>query len=218
MKDKITLKKFIWTIIGFLLLFFVIVPLGETLIYQSRYQNPNKDLVHISNDDYDMNINSFTSSGRDGFVNIDIVKKSDKWKYAEVQVIDKDGYIIHREYIDLSDVNVGEKINVEFSFKGEDAAYLNIVGSDEIKEPDTILNRLKNKIEDSFIYKMIERIYNDYIRKLFNLDFNFDELKLRLKEIPIWIRISIETVLSSFLMLDPGLRAVSLIIFAMQFI
>ncbi len=216
MKDTITLKKFIWTIIGFIILFFIVVPIGETLIYQSRYKNPNKDLVQISNDDFDMYINKFTSSGRDGFVNVDIIKKSDKWKYAEVQVIDKDGYVIHREYVDLSDIDVGEKVNVEFSFKGEDASHLNIVGVDEIKEPDTILNRLRDMIKETAIYEEIEKFYNKYLKDIFKID--FEGLKAELYKIPEWLRITFLQFSSAFMLLDPGLRAILLIITGMLFI
>ena len=81
MKDKITLKKMIWTIIGFLVVALILIPLGETLIYQSRYKTPDKSLAQVSNDDFNMKINRFVASGRDGFVNVDITRKNDKWKY-----------------------------------------------------------------------------------------------------------------------------------------
>ena len=180
-----------------------------------------------------MSINSFVSSGRDGFVNVDIVKKNDKWKYAEIQVIDKDGYIIHREFIDLRDVPVGSKVNVEFSFKGEDAALLNIIGSDVIKEPITIWNGIKNRIKNSKIYKAIENFYNEYLKnKIKNsvlyktienfynkylkdkLKLDFNELKIRIKNLPNWFKNLYLQFITMFTALDPGLRAILIITFS----
>ncbi len=209
MKDTITLKKVIWSIIGVLLLALIVVPVGETLIYQSRYKNPNKDLIQVSNDDFDMYINSFKASTRDGFVNVDIVKKNDKWKFAEIQVLDSDGYIVHREFVDLRDVPVGSRVNVEFSFKAGDAASLNIIGSDEIKEPITILNNLKNKIKETKIYKAIEDLYNKNIKDKINLD--LDGLKAKINSLPGWLKGVYMQVINTFTALDPGLRAIILV-------
>ena len=216
MKDNITLKNVIWTTIGFLILALIIVPVGETLINESRYKNPNKDLVYVSNDDFDMTINRFVASGRDGFVNVDIVKKNENWKYAEIQVIDKDGYIIHREFVDLRDVPVGTKVNVEFSFKGEDAVALNIIGSDEIKEPISVLNTLKNKIKDTKIYKAIDNLYEKHVKDKFG--FNFDEIKLQLQKVPTWLKGLYLQVSAYFTALHPGLRAIILIGIGYMFI
>lgn len=230
MKDNLTLKKVIWTIIGFLVISLILIPLGETLIYQSRYKTPDKSLAKITNDEFDMVVNRFVASGRDGFVNVDIVKKNDKWKYAEVQVIDRDGYVIHREFVDLRDVPVGSKVNIEFPFKGTDVATLNIIGSDEIKEPITIWNGIKNRIKNSKIYKAIEKFYNEtlkdkilnsriykslvdfynkYIKPIFNLDFN--QLKEKVKALPIMVKTSFIQLINAFMALDPGFRAIILI-------
>ena len=164
----------------------LLVSVGETLIYQSRYKNPNKEISDISTDDFYMKINKFVASGRESLVNVNILRKNDKWRYAEVQVIDKDGYIIHREYADLLNIPSDTKFNLDFGYKGEDSAALNIIGVNEIKEPDTIFNRIKNAIKDSPIYKEIEKIYNKYIKDKINLDFN--KLKEKILEIPLWLR------------------------------
>lgn len=214
MKDKITLKKVIWSVIGFLVFALIIVPIGETLIYESRYKNPNIDLVQISNDDFEMNVNRFVASGRDGFVNVDIIKKNSAWKYAEIQVIDKDGYIIHREFVDLRDVSVGSKVNVEFAFNGEDAVALNIVGSDEVKEPITVVNTLKNKIKESKIYKKIDELFRKVVDKLSGGDsrFNIDAIKAKLAGIPNWLKSIFLQIRNFVFSVDPGLRAIILII------
>lgn len=212
MKDKITFKKVILTIIGFLIFAFIIVPVGETLIYQSRYKSINNEMVEINNEDFYMKINQFVASGRDGLVNIDFIKKNDKWKYAEVQVIDKDGYIIHREYEDISNYDENLKYNLDFGYKGEDSAYLNIEGSNEIKEPATILNRIKNTIKNSPIYKEVEKIYDKYLKDVFKM--NFSELK----DLPLWLKTLYLQLTSSFFALDPGLRAILIIAISSMFI
>lgn len=225
MKDKITLNNFILMIVGFILFAFIIVPIGETLIYNSRYSNPNKELVQLENDDFEMCINKFDAASREGFINVDLVKKNDKWKYAEVQVLDKDGYIIHREYKDLSDIREGSKFNMDFSYFGEDAASLNIVGSNEIKERDTTFNRIKNKfkesklfdrVKESKVYKAIENFYENKVKDKLNID--FDKVEKQIRELPSWLKGTYSASMAWLYSLDPGLRAIGIIFIASMFI
>ena len=215
MKDKITLKK-VLIIIGIIVLVLLLSPFAENLIYQSRYKNEAQNLAEIINDDFDMNINKFNAATTDGFVDVDILKKNSKWKYAEVQVIDKDGYIIHREYQDLSEIEDGKKFNLDFGYRGEDGASLNIVGSNEIKEKDTTINRLKNKTKDSKIYKSIEDFYNKNLKGKFKISFN--ELKMKIYQIPNWIKVAFGEMSTAFYAIPPGVRALAIIFFARLFI
>lgn len=234
MKDKITLKQVIFAVIGFIIVSLILIPIGETLIYDSRYVPTAETLSEVDNEDFYMKVNMFVSSNVDGLVDVDIIKKNDKWKYAEVQVIDEDGYIIYSKYVDLANCDVNSKFNLEFGYHGEDSAYLNIAGANKFRNRITIFKSIKEDIQNFKVYKWFVNLYNKHLKdkvdkaqeeiiNLYNkylkdkVKLEWSEIKAKAVQIPTWLKGIYVQGTTMFFGLHPGIRSILAIALIMLF-
>lgn len=174
-KDELTLKQFLAMIIGCLLFLFVISPILENLVLQSRYKEMKGGSKKIETSDFDANITRFRSGTRDGFVELELLKKNSKFRFAELQIIDEDGYIIDKKYIDLAKQKENKKYPYELSYKGVDAVNLRIKGITDLEEKE------KSKLKKSKLAKLYEKTKNTIINSTSKITEHGREAFLKLK-------------------------------------
>lgn len=136
MKDKLTFRQFILIIIGLLLFLYIISPFLEKLIFNSKYKEMKIANKFFSSDNLDVNIHKFTSSGKDGNIEMDLKKKNSKYKYARVDIIDDEGYIVDKQYINLEDIEKDKYVKTKIKYNALNAKGFNITPTNEEPSKD----------------------------------------------------------------------------------